>query len=384
MVSSPEGTVSDFDRGKIPENAISPRVKTGVSDEEPHKRHLEITVILGSNLILETMDFSTLAKLAKKEGDHEPRGTILVTGSRGQDGSYLRDLLGHDQTIGCVNPRSRAGSSLASNEVSIDLGDKDAVTELLRAARPTTVFHLAARHGPSAKMTYEAEDVEMMKRLHVDATKNFLEAIDSLGLDTHFVVAGSSRIFSPNERTTRISEDSQPNPVDFYGDSKLKAWEIVKTFRADVGSKASFLVLFNHESPRRPPGYLSQDLAASVLRTLSRRESEITVRDAGFLGDWSDARDVVELMAAVGHSQSSEDLVVGSGSLRSVGSIVEGVLSLLGKQPLRINSLINQDEPNTRNSLVASNSKSIELGFWNPRISIERTVAEIINHLRHV
>lgn len=324
------------------------------------------------------MDPSTLAKHFENRSELSARGLSIVTGSRGQDGSYLRDLIGHDKSIGCINPNSISRGHALANEFQIDLGNKDSVLELLSNIRPKSIFHLAARHGPSTKMTFEKEDLKEMQRLHVDATKNFLEAIELLGLDTHLVVAGSSRIFSPTERITRISENTPPNPQDFYGETKLAAWDLVKKARDEFGTRASFLVLFNHESPRRPKGYLSQDIAQAIFDYLSGSATEIRVRDASFMGDWSDARDVVELMLNHSHNPHAEDFVVGSGALRTVGSIVEASLSLLGQKDAKTSSLLEPSPPESKDFLVASNLRSIERGLWNPRSSIEKAVFEIV------
>jgi GDPmannose 4,6-dehydratase len=324
------------------------------------------------------MDFSTLAKHSQNGSEHSASGPSIVTGSRGQDGSYLRDLIGYDKSIGCINPSSNSRGALLANEFSIDLGDRNSVLELLRITRPKSIFHLAARHGPSTKMTFEKEDIEAMQRLHVEATRNFLEAIESLGLDTHLVVAGSSRIFSPTEEITKISEDTPPNPKDFYGESKLAAWNLVKKSRDEFGTKASFLILFNHESPRRPKGYLSQDIALAIHAYLLGVSPEIRVRDTSFLGDWSDARDVVALMHSHAQARQAEDLVVGSGNLQTVGSIVEKTLTLLGRESAPISSSLDLAASEARAFLVAANLKSIELGLWRPKSSIEEAVFEIV------
>ena len=301
-----------------------------------------------------------------------------MTGSRGQDGSYLRDLLGYDKSIGCINPASDSGRSSLRNEVSVDLGDKASVLELLRETRPKSIFHLAAQHGPSTKMTFEKEDREAMRRTHVDATRNFLEAIEALRLDTHLVVAGSSRIFTATEEVTSISEYSQPNPRDYYGESKLAAWELVKNHRTQLGTRASFLVLFNHESPRRPKGYLSQDIAHAIHLFLERNSADVVLRDAEFLGDWCDARDVVALMSDLAKRPTGEDLVVGSGSLKSVSAITRSVLSATGASSATVKSSSAPLDNKTRNSLVAQNNKSIELGVWAPKFPIEKTIEEMV------
>ena len=309
-----------------------------------------------------------------------PSGTALalVTGSRGQDGSYLRDLLGPGKSVGCVNPLNRGSFDPAKNEVAIDLGEKSAVLELLTEIRPKFIFHLAAKHGPSSEMTFFKEDIDAMRRIHIDSTRNLLEAIDSLGLDTHLVVAGSSRVFSPKEHRTRISETSTPSPADFYGESKLAAWDLVKEHRRENGAKASFLILFNHESPRRPKGYFSQDVSHAIQSYLAGGVDQVTVRDSEAFGDWSDARDVVKLMASVALSPEGNDFIVGSGSLRSVRDIVESTLKLLGVSDAPVVSKQNGDKSKKSYSLEADNSKSLEHGHWDPKVLIEETIAEMV------
>jgi len=304
-------------------------------------------------------------------------GIAVVTGSRGQDGSYLRDLIGHKRSIGCVNPKKNSTNGLSNNEISIDLGDKTAVFDLLSQIRPTAIYHLAAKHGPSTKMTYDREDISAMKRIHVEATRNFLECIDELGLDTHLVVAGSSRVFTPTDKTTRVNELSQPNPSDYYGESKLEAWDLIKYHRQEFGTRASFLILFNHESPRRPPGYFSQDVAKSIQRFLSGNSKEVLVRDADFLGDWSDARDVTALMSKVVSSQMGDDFVVASGHLRSVRDVVNSTLLALGYEKAEVESKTLSGS-RERNFLEAEIKKSIDFKVWNQTIRIEQTIAEMV------
>lgn len=324
------------------------------------------------------MDPSTLAKHLENSIEPVARRLSIVTGSRGQDGSYLRDLLGHDKSIGCVNPNSISRGPGLVNELAIDLGNKDSVLELLRNTRPKSIFHLAARHGPSTKMTFEKEDLEEMQRLHVAATKNFLEAIELLGLDTHLVVAGSSRIFSPREKITRISESTPPNPQDFYGASKLAAWELVKEARKEFESQASFLVLFNHESPRRPEGYFSKDLSSAIYEYLTGYRKEVEIQNPDSWGDWSDARDVVRLLAEVPRLTAGDDFVVSSGSLRSVREIIASVLTQLGHSTTPVIKSKTVEKAKEQLFLVGDNAKSVEAGVWTPALSIEQTIVQMV------
>ena len=322
--------------------------------------------------------YSSIANSGDGEGKQASSGVAIVTGSRGQDGSYLRDLIGYEHTLGCINPKHYTPNGISRNEISIDLSDKNKVLDLLSQIRPKSIFHLAAKHGPSTKMTYDREDILAMKRIHVDATRNFLESIEELSLDTHLVVAGSSRLFTPKDRITRVNELTEPNPSDYYGDSKLEAWDLLKRFRQELGLRASFLILFNHESPRRPPGYFSHDVSKAINDFRLGKTRTVQVRDAEFLGDWSDARDVTMLMAKTAASNIGSDFVVASGQLRSVREVVNSTLQELGHEGTEVVSLAAPDIKK-RNFLEADNRKSIELNVWRQNIRIEQTIAEMAN-----
>jgi GDPmannose 4,6-dehydratase len=324
-------------------------------------------------------DSSSIASGLPVERSDSSPGIAIVTGSTGQDGSYLRDLIGHEQTVGCINPKQKSTHTLSSGkEISIDLGDKKSVLDLLSQIRPRSIFHLAAKHGPSTKMTYNPEDIMAMNRIHVDATRNFLECIDQLGLETHLVVAGSSRVFTPTKSITVVTEQSEPNPNDYYGESKVAAWELVKHHRRENNVRASYLILFNHESPRRPQGYFSQDIAQAIQNFRSGNLGEILVRDADFLGDWSDARDVTALMAKVASSKNGGDYIVASGNLQSVRNVIDSTLSALGHSQAPVTSTSDSPSKESRKFLKADNSKSIESEVWVEKIKIHETILEIL------
>jgi GDPmannose 4,6-dehydratase len=111
---------------------------------------------------------------------------------------------------------------------------------------------------------------------------------------------------------------------------------------------------------------------------LTGEAGEVFVRDADALGDWSDARDVVRLMASVARSNVAEDYVVASGSLRSVRDVVESSLKLLGIMNAPIHSSINNLDAEGRWALEADNSKAKRDGHWAPILRIEETIAEIV------
>jgi GDPmannose 4,6-dehydratase len=309
--------------------------------------------------------------------EHYPQGKVIVTGSRGQDGSYLREFVGLENSVGIVNPRSmRSGNPSSSRELTIDISDYGQVRELLEAIRPKEIFHLAAWHGPSGQMTYSQEDKELMQRIHVAGTTNILRGLVELELDTHLVVAGSSRIYGRPSKDLVVDEDTPTNPIDYYGQSKEEAWNSVREFREAHRVRASFLVLFNHESPRRPPGYLSTTIALELASVIAGKQEEVRLRSPNSRGDWSDARDVVRAMLKASQLPSGEDFIIGSGNAQSVSDLVAQTCEKLNMPVPRIVAL--PGETNSENTtLIASPMKAKMEKVWSPMMQISDTLAEM-------
>ena len=316
-----------------------------------------------------------LSKLCPVE--HYPNGKVIVTGSRGQDGSYLREFVGLENSLGLVNPRSlRSGNPLGPTELTMDIFDYGQVRKLLEAVRPREIFHLAAWHGPSGQMTYSQDDKELMQKVHVIGTRNILRGLVELELDTHLVVAGSSRIYGRPIQDLIVDEDTPTNPIDYYGHTKHEAWNLVREFREAHRVRASFLVLFNHESPRRPPGYLSTTIASELANVIAGKQEEVRLRSPNSRGDWSDARDVVRAMLTASKLPAGEDFIIGSGNAQSASDLVSQTCEKLNMPVPRIVALHGQtDSGNT--TLIASPMKATMEKVWSPMMQISDTLAEM-------
>ena len=311
--------------------------------------------------------------------NHSLKRLSLVTGSRGQDGSYLRELIGIDRSIGIINPQTKKETTKkVPGELSIDLSDYKAVLEILTRFQPDTIFHLAASHGPSGQMTYSSQDKELMHKVHVLGTQNLLRASLELKLDTNVVLAGSKRIFGEPSYDLVADEQTPPNPIDFYGETKLMAWDLVREFRKNHGVAASFLILFNHESPRRPEGYLSQSLSSQLAQILSGTSDQVKVNNANARADWSDARDVVKFMHEIGDKKICEDFVVGSGRCLSVMELINGACKELGMDTPRVSSIVPEAQTQSIFCLSANQERLRESGAWDPKRIIEGTLAEMV------
>jgi GDP-D-mannose dehydratase len=64
-------------------------------------------------------------------------------------------------------------------------------------------------------------------------------------------------------------------PCSIYGISKVAGFDLVRNYRTRYGLHASSGILYNHESPRRPPEFVSQKIATGAARIRAGRASEL-------------------------------------------------------------------------------------------------------------
>ena len=152
------------------------------------------------------------------------RGKVLITGARGQDGSYLTEMLAADgfEIVGIDKPArvAEAGTDACLPGVqhrAIDLLDAAAVRELVSELRPTRVFHLASASFVPASWN----DPTATSRFTVESTINLLEAIRECDSETRFLGAASAEIFGHPDQAPQ-NEATPVRPVTPYGAAKAE------------------------------------------------------------------------------------------------------------------------------------------------------------------
>jgi len=176
------------------------------------------------------------------------RGHVLLTGSSGFTGAYVRTELesaGWRVTGLAHAPSPRPGGA----ELVIDLLDRAAVFAAVAAVQPTAVIHLAA----IAHVAHE--DVDSIYRCNVIGTRHLLEALAALPrVPVRVILASSANVYG-NAAVDPIGEDTPLAPANDYAVSKLameflaRLWldrlpiAIARPFNyTGVGQSASFLI----------------------------------------------------------------------------------------------------------------------------------------------
>ena len=213
----------------------------------------------------------------------------LVTGVGGQDGYYLARLLrgrGYDVT-GVGKPGSlvaERGDELRAMRVRIaevDLLDREAVRRSIAEIEPEEVYNLAGHSFVPSSW----EDPTVAVRNTSWTTIHLLEAIRSVRPTARFYQASTSEIFGLSEHSPQ-DEDTPVAPANPYAAAKVHAHHMVQLYRRHYGLFAVSGILYNHESPRRPPTFVTRKVTDAARRIESGEQSELILGDLDVIRDW--------------------------------------------------------------------------------------------------
>lgn len=251
-----------------------------------------------------------------------------MTGIAGQDGFFLWKLLSDRgyRVVGTSRDAPRAAKEFhhfgnrAPEIVTFDYSKPGAFAELLEAEKPELVFNLAS-FATGQGMFDSPPD---MARLNGFFVLEILEAIRSSPRKDaiRFVQASSSEMFGevqicPQDECTPLW------PKSPYGAAKQYAHSMVRIYRQAFGLHASSAILFNHESARRPAGFLTKKVARAAARISLGLENELRLGSLTISRDWGYAPEYMEAMLRMATAIQADDYVVATGVTHTIQDVVE-------------------------------------------------------------
>jgi GDPmannose 4,6-dehydratase len=267
----------------------------------------------------------------------------LITGTTGQDGAYLAELLLAKGYI--VHGVKRRSSSLNTQRVDhlyvdphtedarffLHYGDMTDATNLIRLiqeAQPTEIYNLAAQ----SHVQVSFETPEYTANADALGTLRLLEAIRILRLEdrVRFYQASTSELFgnspAPQNETTPFA------PRSPYAAAKLYAYWITVNYREAYSMHASNGVLFNHESPIRGETFVSRKISRAVAAIEVGLEQTLYIGNLNACRDWGHARDYVEGMWRMVQQPHADDYVLATGEGHTVREFVERAFTVVGRR----------------------------------------------------
>src|SRR3954469_15637686 len=191
----------------------------------------------------------------------------LITGIAGQDGSYLAELLlekGYEVT-GIVRGSPHAvypnlsGIRDDVHLIQADLLDQIALLDAIAKAEPDELYNLAATSFVPASWRQPV----MTAQFTAVGVTFMLESVRIVNPKLHIYQASTSEIFGATTEAPQ-TEATPFRPHNPYGVAKLYGHLMVATYRERYGMHASSGILYNHESPRRPPEFVTRKVTRTA------------------------------------------------------------------------------------------------------------------------
>ena len=271
-------------------------------------------------------------------------------------------------------------SSTKVNLLVADIADASSMRRLLAAIRPDRVFHLAALSFVPGSWNAPAETFNV----NVVGQVNLFEAIREAEIDPLVHVAGSSEQYGlVFEHEVPMKETNPFRPLSPYAVSKvaqeLLAWQYFRSH----GLKTVVTRGFNHTGPRRGEIFVTSSFAKQIAEIEKGiRPPVVEVGDLTSKRDWTDVRDTVRAYwLALEKGEPGEVYNVGSGATRSIGEMLDVLLSLTRRR-IEIRQDPSRLRPSDVKILWADPSKFQRQTGWRPEIPFEQTMRDLLDYWR--
>lgn len=162
-------------------------------------------------------------------------------------------------------------------------------------------------------------------------TLRLLNAIRSCGLSnfTRFYQASTSELYG-KVREIPQTEETPFYPRSPYGVAKQYAFWIVVNYREAYGMHATNGILFNHESPRRGPTFVTRKITRAVAKIHRGLQKTVFLGNLDAKRDWGHAKDYCEGMWRMLQADTSDDYVLATNETHPVREFVEKAFACVG------------------------------------------------------
>jgi len=315
----------------------------------------------------------------------------LITGITGQDGSYLAELLlekGYE-----VHGLIRRTSSFNTQRIDHiyqdphvngvrfflhygDLADSVRMTKLLYELRPDEIYHLGAQSHVRVSFDIPEYTADVTG---VGAVR-ILDAIRESGIGhaVRFYQASSSELYGKAAQVPQ-TEETPFHPRSPYACAKIYAYWIARNYREAYEMHVSNGILFNHESPRRGPTFVTRKITMAAAKIKLGMQKELYLGNLDAKRDWGFAGDYVDAMWRIIQQDEPDDYVIATGEAHSVREFCQAAFALLD---LDWREFVKYDpryeRPAEVELLIGDASKARRVLNWEPKVTFKELVKMMV------
>jgi GDPmannose 4,6-dehydratase len=259
----------------------------------------------------------------------------LVCGVSGQDGAHLAQLLlgkgyevwgtSRDAQASAFGNLTLLGIKDQVNLVSMASNDFRSVLTALKRSDPEEVYFLSGQSSVGLSFDQPVETLESITL----GTLNLLEAARFLDKPVKLYHASSSECFG-DVGMKAADEDTPFHPRSPYAVAKASAHWLVANYREAYGLFACNGILFNHESPLRPPRFVTRKIVSTACRIANGSREKLELGHLDIVRDWGWSSEYVDAMWRMLQQPKADDFIIATGEANSLEDFVRCTFEFLG------------------------------------------------------
>ena len=290
---------------------------------------------------------------------------ILLVGGSGYIGSNIIPFLNSYEIY--VYDRNR--TSLSKNIMGYELGatdDDSLFCSYINQIKPDIVYYAVSCFSSKYNDKLAAKSIRTL--------------MASIPKNTIVVYLGSSAVYgSMPYDVERIKETEVPRPLSDYGNFKLFEEDEFRAQMNLLSRKVIFTRIFNVIGPREPKRMVS----GAFVRRLMENKSRIEVGNLTASRDFVDVRDIGKALADLAFRGTSGEVYnICSGKSIRINKILEKII-----HNMQISPIVVADKDKLKDSdvpyLVGNNNKITETIKWEPKISLQQSINDLIDSIRN-
>lgn len=326
--------------------------------------------------------------------------TALITGITGQDGSYLAEMLlekGYE-VHGLVRRTSHSNLDNIKHLIGKvrlhygDLTDETSLALFVSQIMPDEVYNLGSQSVPRESWRYPVltGDVTAL------GVTRLLETVHQLCPKAKYYQASTSELFG-DVKEELVNEETPMLANNPYAVAKLYGHLMTRTYREGYGMFACSGILFNHESPRRSPDFVTRKVTLGVAaiklglkgdqlptnedgEPIINAEGKLALGDLDTQRDWGFSGDYVGAMWQMLQHDEPGDYVIATGQLYSMRDLCKIAFSRAG---LDWEKYVYSDprfiRPTEISPMRGDASKAKKVLGWEPTVSFEALIQMMVD-----
>jgi GDPmannose 4,6-dehydratase len=310
-----------------------------------------------------------------------PKKKALIIGVHGMDGSYLSELLlkKNYEVYGTLHKDKYPLTSLQKNikYFNGNLKNQKSIEECIKKCQPNEIYNFGANSFLEDCWNNPENNADVIGM----GVLRLLEAVKNINKKIKVFQASSSEMFG-RFTSKKVNENSRFEPKTQYGCSKLFAHWMCKNYREFYGMYICNGILFNHESERRNPIFVTRKITQGVAKIYLGLEKYIHLGNLDSKKDWGYAPDYMEGVWKMMQQKKSDDYILCTGVQRTIKDFVIEAFKCVGilnwEKHIKINKKFYR--PSEVDFLLGDNSKAKKKLNWKPKTSFEEMILKMVKN----